>query len=131
MCTRVLHVSDLRNNLHLTQNIGFTVHINLSQMPFERSTGTPLFIAIISGSNAVFLNGSTISIAEYVSVATMIPLDIDLWHKRLAHHHLAGIRMLLDHNLVTGMKLDFKTALDPIYELCLAGKMHFNPFHPS
>jgi hypothetical protein len=108
--TRVLHVPDLRNNLlsvlYLTRNIGFTVHINSSHMSFERPTGTPLFVATISGSNAAFLDGS---------------------HRRLAHHHLAGVRTLLDDGLVTGMKLDSKAAPDPICEPCLAAKMHSNP----
>ncbi|OAX31499.1 hypothetical protein K503DRAFT_655445, partial [Rhizopogon vinicolor AM-OR11-026] len=81
--------------------------------------------------NAAFLDGSTVPIAEYASAATTIPLDINLWHRKLAHHHLAGVRTLLDHNLVTGMKLDSKTAPDPICEPCLAGKMHSNPFPSS
>jgi transposase InsO family protein len=133
--TRVLHVPDLRNNLlsvlYLTRNIGFTVHINSSHMSFERPTGTPLFVATISGSNAAFLDGSTVPLAEYASAATTVPLDIDLWHRRLAHHHLAGVRTLLDEGLVTGMKLDSKAAPDPICEPCLAGKMHSNPFPSS
>jgi hypothetical protein len=130
--TRVLHESDLRNNLlsglYLTCNIGFTVHINWSHMSFERPTGTPLFVVTMSGSNAAFLDGSTVPLAEYASAATTVPLDIDLWHRRLAHHHLAGVRMLLDKGLVTGMKLDLKAAPDPLFEPCLAGKMHSNPF---
>jgi hypothetical protein len=103
--TRVLHEPDLRNNLlsvlYLTRNIGFTVHINSSHMSFERPTGTPLFVATISGSNAAFLDRSTVPLAEYASAATTVPLDIDLWHRRLAHHHLAGVRTLLDKALVT------------------------------
>jgi hypothetical protein len=103
--TRVLHVPDLRNNLlsvlYLTRNIGFTVHINSSHMSFERATGTPLFVATISGSNAAFLDRSTVPLAEYASAATTVPLDIDLWHRRLAHHHLAGVGTLLDEGLVS------------------------------
>ena len=133
--TRVLHVPDLRNNLlsvlYLTRTIGFTVHITASQMSFERPTGTPLFVASISNSNAAFLDGSTVPLAEYASAATTLPLDIDLWHRRLAHHHLAGVRTLLDKNLVTRMHLDSKSAPDPICEPCLAGKMHSNPFPSS
>ena len=79
--TRVLQVPDLRNNLlsvlYLTRNIGFTVHINSSHMSFERPTGTPLFVASISASNAAFLDGSTVPLAEYASAATTVPLDID------------------------------------------------------
>ena len=59
---------------------------------------------------------------------TTIPLDLDLWHRRLAHHHLADVKALLHHNLITGMAIDSKTAPDPICEPCLAGKMHANPF---
>ena len=105
--------------------------ITASQMSFERPTGTPLFVASISNSNAAFLDGSTVPLAEYASAATTLPLDIELWHRRLAHHHLAGVRMLLDKNLVTGMHLDSKSAPDPICEPCLAGKMHSNPFPSS
>jgi len=100
-------------------------------MSFEHPTGTPLFVASISNSNAAFLDGSTVSLAEYAYAAITLPLDIDLWHRRLAHHHLAGVRMLLDKNLVTGMHLDSKSAPDPICEPCLAGKMHSNPFPSS
>jgi hypothetical protein len=133
--TRIFHVPNLHNNLlsvlYITQNMGFTVHINASRMSFEHPTGTPHFVASISGSNAAFLDGSTLPLAEYVSAATTLPLDIDLWHRRLAHHHLADVMTLLDHNLVTGMKLDSKTAPDPVCEPCLAGKMHYNPFPSS
>jgi len=107
------------------------VHITASQISFEGPTGTLLFIASISSSNAAFLDGSTVPLAEYVSAATTLPLDIDLWHRRLAHHHLAGVRTLLDHKLVTGMHLDSKSTPDPICKPCLAGKMHSNPFPSS
>ena len=77
--SRVLHVPDLRNNLlsvlFLTRHKGFTVHIGASQMSFERPTGTPLFTATIDDSNAAFLDGSTVPLAEYASAATTIPLD--------------------------------------------------------
>jgi len=110
---------------YISQNIGFTVHITAPQMSFkEHHTGIPLFIASISNSNAAFLDGETVPLAEYVSAATTLTLDIDLWHRRLAHHHLAGIRTLLDHKLLTGMHLDLKSAPDPIFKPCLAEKMY-------
>jgi hypothetical protein len=78
--TRVLHVPDLRNNLlsvlYLTRNIGFTVHINLSHMSFERPTGTPLFVTTISGSNAAFLDSSTVPLAESLNEPTGCCLSI-------------------------------------------------------
>jgi hypothetical protein len=78
-----------------------------------------------------FPDDSTVPLAEYASAVTTVPLDIGLWHRRLAHHHLAGVRMLLDEGLVTGMKLDSKAISDPICEPGLAGKMHSNPFPSS
>ncbi|OAX30718.1 hypothetical protein K503DRAFT_704906, partial [Rhizopogon vinicolor AM-OR11-026] len=117
--------------LFRTHQKGFTMTINASKMSFERPTGSPLFVASIVDSNAALLDGETVPIAEYASAATTIPLNIDLWHRRLAHHHLTGVRTLLDKKLVTGMTLDSKTAPDPICEPCLAGKMHTNPFPPS
>jgi hypothetical protein len=71
-----------------------TVTINATKMSFERPTGSPLFAASISDSNSAFLNGQTVPIAEYASAATTLPLDLELWHRRLAHHHLAGVRTL-------------------------------------
>ncbi|OAX31553.1 hypothetical protein K503DRAFT_667862, partial [Rhizopogon vinicolor AM-OR11-026] len=117
--------------LFLTRQKDFTVTINATKMSFECPTGIPLFAASISDSNSAFLDDQTVSIDEYASAATTLPLDIDLWHRRLAHHHLAGVRTLLDKKLVAGMTLDLKSTPDPICEPCLAEKMHANPFPPS
>ena len=81
--------------------------------------------------NAAFLDGTTVPLEEYASAATTLPLDLDLWHRRLAHHHYEGVKKLLKKKLVTGMTLDSSVAPDPICEPCLAGKMHANPFRPS
>ena len=74
---------------------------------------------------------TTAPLAEYASAATTIPLDLDLWHRRLAHHHLQDVKKLWKKKLVTGMTLDSSAAPDPISEPCLAGKMHANPFPSS
>src|SRR5258708_31385884 len=55
-------------------------------------------------------------------------MDLTLLHRRLCHHHLAGIRKLLSGNLVTGLRLDSKAEPDPVCEACKAGKMHADPF---
>ena len=68
-----------------------------------------------------FTNFSQISFLTYLS----------LLHRRLCHHHLAGIRKLLSGNLVTGLKLDSKAEPDPVCEACKAGKMHADPFPSS
>jgi len=133
--TNVLHVPDLRNNLlsvlYLCRSKGFLVSINTTQMAFRQPPGPVLFVANIANSNCAFLDGETAPLVEFASAATTIPLDLDLWHRRLAHHHLADVKALLHHNLVTGMAIDSKTAPDPICEPCLAGKMHANPFPSS
>jgi hypothetical protein len=100
-------------------------------MSFERPAGTPFFTATIGDSNTAFLDGSTVPLAEYASAATTLSLNLDLWHRRLAHHHLEGVKKLLKKKLVTGMTLESSTAPDPICEPCLAGKIHANPFPPS
>ena len=97
-------------------------------MAFRRCPGPVLFMANIGNSNCAFLDGEIAPLVEFVSAATTIPLDLDLWHRRLAHHHLADVKALLHRNLVTGMAIDLKTATDPICEPCLAGKMHANTF---
>ena len=97
-------------------------------MAFRRHPGLVLFVANIGTSNCAFLDGKTAPLVEFVSAATTIPLDLNLWHRRLAHHHLADVKALLHRNLVTGMAIDSKSLSDPICEPCLAGKMHANPF---
>ena len=100
-------------------------------MAFRRPPGPPLFIANIGNSNCAFLDGETVPLVEFASAATTIPLDLNLWHRRLAHHHLADVKALLHRNLVTGMAIDSKSLPDLICEPCLASKMHANPFPSS
>ena len=129
--TCVLHVPDLHNNLlsvrYLTCHAGFVVSINSTHMTFACSAGPTLFVATMTGNNAAFLDGVT----ERVLPAITVPLDWSLWHRQLAHHNLVGIKLLLDQNMVHGLKLDVKTVPDPVCEPCLAGKMHANLFPPS
>ena len=131
----VLHVPELRNNLlavlYLTRHSLFVVHINATHMTFLRSSGPPLFVASINSHNVAFLDGTTEPVTKYAHPATTVPLDLALWHRRFAHHHIADIRHLSEHNMVTGMKLNTKSLPDPICEPCLAGKMCANPFPSS
>ena len=59
-------------------------------------------------SNSAFLVGDTIPVEEFASLssATTLPLNWDLCHHCLCHHHLAGIKKLQSGNLVRGFKLD-------------------------
>jgi len=62
------------------------------------------------------------------TTSSPLPMDLCLWHRRLCHHHLAGVKKLLSGNLVTGFRLDSQADPDPVCEACKAGKMHANPF---
>src|SRR5271168_769374 len=81
--SRVLHVPDLRTNLlsilYLTRQKQFTVSINSTEMKFV-CNGTLRFTAQINENNAAFLDGATD--ANFIST---LPVDIALWHRRLAH----------------------------------------------
>jgi transposase InsO family protein len=133
--SNVLHVPHLHNNLlavlYLTRRSAFVVNINATQMSFARSDGPPLFVAPINEHNAAFLDSVTEPMTEFANPATTIPLDLSLWHCRLAHHNLVDVKALIERNLVTGMRLDIKTAPDLICEPCLAGKMRAKPFPSS
>ena len=100
-------------------------------MVFSCPPGPPPFVATINDSNAVFLDGISLPITQVARPASSLPLDLSLWHRRLAHHHLEGVRMLYKHDMVTGMKLDVSTSPDQVCEACLAGKMHATPFCSS
>ncbi|EGN91050.1 hypothetical protein SERLA73DRAFT_81330 [Serpula lacrymans var. lacrymans S7.3] len=83
---------------------------------------TLLFTATINNNNAAFLDGSTVSCVELGHFSATFPLDLNLWHRRLAHHHYADVKKLTQGNLVTGMTLESKSTPDPICEPCLSGK---------
>ena len=134
--TNVLYVPSLSTNLfsvlYLTMHRHFTVSIELGTLHFIRG-GHTVFQVKISSSNAAYLVGDTIPVEEFalLSFTATLPSDLTLLHRRLCHHHLAGIRKLLSGNLMTGLKLDSKAEPNPVCEACKAGKMHADPFPPS
>ena len=134
--TNVLYVPSLFTNLfsvlYLTIHHHFTVSIELDTIHFIRD-GQTVFQEKTSSLNAAFLVGNTIPVEELASLSSTatLPMDLTLLHRRLCHHHLAGIRKLLLGNLVTGLKLDSKAEPDPVCEACKAGKMHADPFPTS
>ena len=125
--TNVLYVPSLSTNLfsvlYLSMHCHFTVTIELDTLNFIRS-GQTLFQAKVSPSNAAFLVGQTVPVEEFASLSstTTLPMDLDLWHRRLCHHHLAGVKKLLSGNLVTGFRLDSRADPDPVCEACKAGR---------
>jgi hypothetical protein len=132
--TRVLHVPMLRHNLlsvlFLTKQRKFKVHIDANHMHFFLD-GDRLFVASINDDNSAFLDGNTQSHLESAQITSTLPLNYELWHRRLAHTNHNDVKKLISQDLVTGLKLNSKTAPDPICEPCLAGKMKANPFPPT
>jgi GAG-pre-integrase domain len=132
--TRVLHVIDLRTNLlsilYLTHHKQFTVNFNAHKMRF-RHNGTVLFSAQINENNAAFLDGATNANLESAHLMSTLPLNIALWHCRLAHHDYNSVKYMISHQLVTGIDIQSKQPPDPICEPCLSGKMNANPFPSS
>lgn len=132
--TRVLHVPALRNNLlailFLTRQRNFNISINGDVMRFYHQRKLR-FIASINDHNAAFLDGTTVSAPELANSASTLPLDISLWHRRLAHRNMADVQKLVREDLVDGMTIQSTAKPDPICEPCLAGKMHAHPFPSS
>ena len=90
-----------------------------------------LFSAQINENNTAFLDGTTDTNSESASYISTLPLDILLWHRRLAHHDHNSVKQMSTKILVTGIKIRSKKSPDPICEPCLSGKMNANPFPPS
>src|SRR6266568_4582288 len=134
--SNVLYVPALSTNLfsvlYLTLHHHFIVSIEKDTIHFIRDNRIA-FQAKTGPSNAAYLVGDTIPVEEFASLssATTLPLDWDLWHRRLCHQHLAGIKKLLSGNLVMGFRLDSQASPDPVCEACKAGKMHADPFPSS
>jgi len=135
--TNVLYVPSLSTNmfsvLYLTIHCHFTVSIELDTTIHFIRDGQTVFQAKTSSSNATYLVGNTIPVEELASLSSTatLPMDLTLLHRRLCHHHLAGIRKLLLDNLVTGLKLDSKAEPNLVCEACKAGNMHADPFPTS
>ena len=72
-----------------------------------------LFSATINNNDIGYLDGSTVDIIENVHLASTLPLDLSLWHKRLGHHNYDDIRMMISKNLVNSLVLDSKAKPDP------------------
>ena len=132
--SRVLHVSDLRNNLlsvlYLVLHLQFHIHIYHRRMDFLRDKKL-LFCAPIDPTHTAYLSGSVLPITHFANlsaVSGILPLDLSLWHHRLAHHHYQGVKSLISKSLATGIKLNSSSSPNLICEPCLSGKMHAHPF---
>ena len=132
--TRVLHVPNLKTNLlsilYLTCHKQFTVSINARKMRFMRE-GTSIFTAQINENNAAFLDGSTDNNSHTASFVSTLPVDILLWHCRLAHHDYNSVKQMITRRLVTGIDIQSKQPPDLICKPCLSKKINAHPFPSS
>ena len=99
-------------------------------MHFKRD-GATLFTATVTPHNTGIVDGSTELNPEFAHAASTLPMDINLWHRRCAHHSHATITKLIQGDLVVGLVVSSKNQPDPICEACLAGKMTSGPFPSS
>lgn len=133
--TSVLHVPQLSNNLlsvlQLTKLHNFVAIVDSKQIRYNRN-GTTWFTATVArNSPAAFLDGYVLPANESAFLSSSISTlsqDLDLWHRRFAHHSVDTLRTMAKSGFVQGIRLDWQTKPDPICEPCLAGKMHANPF---
>ena len=122
--TRTLHVPALRNNLlavlYLTKRKEIDVHISRDKMNFYNKKHQLLFRATMQDDdNVAYLDGFTVDIMENVHLASTLPLDLSLWHKRLGHHNYDDLKLMISKNMVDGLVLDSKAKPDPILlDLC-------------
>ena len=134
--SRVLHVPALKTNLlsvlYLVRMHSFHVHIHDAVIDFKLH-GKLAFCAPIDSNHSAFLAGDVLppNSFEIAAIASTLPLDLSLWHRRLAHHNLNGVKALIEREMATGIKLESTSSPDPVCEPCLAGKMHANPFPSS
>jgi hypothetical protein len=114
---RVLHVPALQSNLlsvlYLTSQQRLRVLIDKRVMRFERD------------GELAYLDGYTsLSSSHSAHSASLLPLTLDLLHRRLGHIGFDLLKRLLSSKAVTGLHLDDHSAPDPVCEPCIAGKQH-------
>jgi hypothetical protein len=64
------------------------------------------FVAKVGDNNVGYLVGETIVNQEYANSAvasSTLPLDLTLWHKRLAHHGYEGVKNMVHDSMVEGL----------------------------
>ena len=129
---KVLHVPQLCNSLlsvlYLTAKQGFSVSIDAYTMSFKHN-GSLLFTASMQG-NLAYLDGTTLrntvtnalTSSTSSSSSSLLPLSLELWHRRFSHINYPDLRRMIDKQLVSGIKLDSNASPDPVCEPCIAGK---------
>ena len=120
----VLFAPDLQSNLlsvlSLVQRNNYEVHINNDRMEFYRN-GTLCMAARIDSNCVAYLDGRIVP-AETANAASTLPLNRELWHRRLAHINLNTLNDLIRHGLLEDLQLDSNVKPDKICVPCISGK---------
>lgn len=127
----VLHVPALRNNLlsvyTLSVRHGYRITIKDRCVMFSKDQ-SPAFSATVNPRMVGYLNGTSSQHANlFTATANAVstrPLDLELWHRRLAHVNYDTIGTMVKNNLVNGLVLKLNSKPDPICEPCIHGKQH-------
>jgi len=77
-------------------------------------------------ANLAYLDGYVLLTPEShaLNTSSLLPLTLELWHRRFAHINYTDLKSMVSKGLVTGLKLDSSTLPDPVCEPCIAGKQH-------
>jgi hypothetical protein len=120
----VLFTLDLQSNLvsvlSMVRRQDYEVRINKEQMEFY-CHGKLRMTARIDDNCVAYLNGRVLD-SDSANAATTLPLDRELWHRRLGHYHHQGIDALIHQNLVNDLRIDSNAKPDPICVPCISGK---------
>jgi hypothetical protein len=120
----VLFAPDLKSNLFsvlsMARKDGYEIRINSKQMEFYREDELKM-TARINDNCVAYLNGRVLT-SETALASSTLPLNRELWHRRLGHFHHAGIEKIVRDKTVDDLELDSNQPPDPICHPCLAGK---------
>ena len=120
----VLFAPDLQSNLvsvlSLVRRHGYEVHINKERMEFYHS-GILRMTARIDSNCVAHLDGRVVP-PEAAHAASTLPLNRELWHRRLAHVNLNTLDALIQQDLLQDLRLDSNAKPDAICTPCISGK---------
>jgi Reverse transcriptase (RNA-dependent DNA polymerase)/GAG-pre-integrase domain len=120
----VLFAPDLQSNLlsvlSLVQRNNYEVRINKDRMEFYCG-GKLHMTARIDNNCVAYLDGRIIP-AETANAVSTLPLNRELWHRRLAHVNFNTLDNLIRHDLLHDLQLDSNAKPDAICTPCISGK---------
>lgn len=120
----VLFAPDLRSNLvsilSLVRHENYEIRINKHRMEFYQN-GELRMTARINERCVAYLDGRIIP-TEAANAATTVPMDLDLWHRRLAHVNYQTLDSIIRLGLVNDLRINSSAKPDPLCTPCISGK---------